>query len=795
MGYPNKNETTGEAPVDLRSLLEKAPVVVLHMRADGIVVYASPAVHRLTGYTAAEVTGRAFWDEVSLPEDRSRLQQARQAALNAGVATVTVRFFTRDRHLRAAEWHLFAEEHTLAGLVLDATARHELQEALFQSELLNRTFLEQSPLGLLHLDADGTVTFENHPFRQLVGERAEDAWIGLNLFDMPGLDVRLRGRVKALLSAGEAFHGAEVSFLRPAGGGVRHLLVHGSPIRNPDGCIVGGVLMVEDVTRTKEQQEALSLHDRYARAEAELRSAALAHPEETPFLRAAAAMLGRACGADRAHILVHNTVDDYCASRTVWSAGDHRPDPLVVRHREIAPLREPAPPAAPRSIHAHAGTPETRVLLHLTGAAEALWIPFYETGRRAGFVLLERVEGRQAAWSDTERACIEQLVEVFETLWTWVQVDSRYRLTLSTIDDALFHFTFSETGTRRYVFITPQVEALVGYEPAALLAHGETSLDWSEALVHPDDRAHVRAHDERLRSGHESRVIYRIRHRDGSLRWLREHGTPLRDAAGHVTVSGILTDVTEQKQAEELLVQAKQEAERASRLKTAFIATMSHEIRTPLGAVHGFAELLAAELKECGTELPPEVHEFAEAIRDRADHLLGLVNDLFDLSNMELGGLPLERVPLDLHALLHPLLDDLTSRAARKNLTVHRHFAPDAPVVLGDARRIEQIFRNLFSNALKFTESGGVTVRTRRLEREVLVEVSDTGVGMARDYLDRLFTPFTQEEDWRNRRFEGTGLGLALVKRLLDRLGGRIEVESEKGKGTTFRVFLPAGDR
>ncbi len=665
-----------------------------------------------------------------------------------------------------------------------ATEREELQEALLQSELRYRTFLEQSPLGVLHLDREGVVTMENHAFRQIVGEEAVDAWIGLNVRDVPGLDEGLRQRLLGLLAGEEVVRGIPWSFVRRADGERRHLVLHGSPIKSPEGQVAGAVVMVEDVTEARRQQAALSLHERYDRAEADLRAAALAHPDELPFLRAAAAIVGRAARAHRVHVLVDHPLDGRHVSRAVWGEGPIDPEPLLIDNAVLTRWRDAGP------VHAADDGP-ARELLELTGAVEAGWLPFREAGRHAGFVVVERLDRTEERWSDDERRCLERLLEAFETLWAWVQTESRYRLTLATIDDALFQFTYDAGGARQYVFLTPQVEALTGHAPSVWLARGPDVPRWEDDLVHPDDRASLAAHEERLRQGRESRVTYRIRHRDGGIRWLREAGTPLPDAAGHVTVSGILSDVSDQKEAEAMLLRAKEEAEASNRLKTAFIATMSHEVRTPLGAVSGFAELLELELREAGVALPPEVFEFVGVIRERTAHLLVLVNDLFELANLDLGKVTLERSELAIGALLQRLVTEAAARAREKGLDLHLHVAPDLPAIETDARRLEQALRNLLANAIKFTDSGHVDVRAEGDADGVTVVIRDTGVGMSEAHLERLFTPFVQEESWRTRRFEGTGLGLTLTKRLLDRIGGRIEVESTRGEGSTFRVWLP----
>ena len=179
-------------------------------------------------------------------------------------------------------------------------------------------------------------------------------------------------------------------------------------------------------------------------------------------------------------------------------------------------------------------------------------------------------------------------------------------------------------------------------------------------IVHEEDLSLVRAHHRTLQDGHESRITYRINHRDGSIRWLREYATPRTDATGMTAVNGILSDVSEQKAAEIVLLQAKKEAESSDRLKTAFIATMSHEIRTPLGAVNGFAQL--------PYDLPEQVHEFASAISERSQKLLTLVHDLFELSNIEMGKAAMQSKLAEPARLVRASVEKIRLEAERKGL-------------------------------------------------------------------------------------------------------------------------------
>ncbi len=304
-------------------------------------------------------------------------------------------------------------------------------------------------------------------------------------------------------------------------------------------------------------------------------------------------------------------------------------------------------------------------------------------------------------------------------------------------------------------------------------------------------------HDSALRAGKESTVSFRIRHSaGGGYRWIRESAVPHRDATGTLSVVGTLADVTEQKRAEAVLLQAKQDAEAQSRDKTAFIATLSHEVRTPLGTISGFSELLESELNdfkaETGAQLPPQIDEFIDTIRAKTHQILSLVNDIFDLANLETGSAELVRAPLGINDAVTDSVGFVAEKLSNAGIALYLDLDPSDPEVLVDANRLRQALDQLLSNAAKFTQAGYVRVSTRLEANRVRIEVEDTGIGMDATYLDKLFTPFLQEDRRLNRDYEGTGVGLALAHRIVAALGGEITAESEKGHGSTFRIFLPA---
>ncbi len=786
------------------SLTETAPVLVVHMCADGTVLHADTDAETFAGYRAEDIAGRAFWQEVAHPDDQWTLNQVFQRACEEHRrATVSVRFATAHRQERLARLYVLPAapqaEADIEAIAFDVSEQVEVETVFHQSEALYRAFLEQSPMGILHLDDAGTVTFENHAFRQIVGEGVDDAWIGRCAMDIDGLEARIKPLIGRMLEEGTPLRGEAATYRRSRKRGPMHLIVHGSPIRRPSGEIIGGVMMIEDVTEQHRHAGELKLRDRYVKAETALREAVLADLNETVFVHEAAAILGETTRADRVHLLIHLGDEGNCATRAVWVRDDaYESFSLYVDSGEYPALRAAVVQGHRLHLSNHGTAADADDLIKLTEAGEVVWIPFFDTGRLGGFVLFERmacpVDPALACWMPSEQRLMERLVRLFEALWSWIQVGQRYRLTVATIEDCLFTFAFADEG-RHYLFITPQIKALTGYGVEEILAAGAS---WTEALVHPEDRALLNAHDDALRSDGESRLTYRIRHADGSLRWLSEQATLLRDAAGRVTISGILTDVTEQKDAEAILLSARAQAASASRLKSTFVSTMSHELRTPLGAINGFADLLADELAEwegqTGTTLPPQIHEFTEAVRQNAKRLVMLADDLFVLSNMEIGALRLERAAVPLHPLVEKAASSIKARLAEKNVALQLDLDSAALAVFGDAYRIEQILDNLLSNAAKFTHDGHVAVRTRCTGREILLEVADTGIGIGQKHLGKLFTPFLQEDNRLNRRYGGTGLGLALVKRLLDVMNGRIEVESVKDEGSVFRVFLPVAE-
>ncbi len=337
-----------------------------------------------------------------------------------------------------------------------------------------------------------------------------------------------------------------------------------------------------------------------------------------------------------------------------------------------------------------------------------------------------------------------------------------------------------------------EAEAIFGYRADELVGQPvELLLPEHARRGHAELRHAFQAEPGKRMMG-VGRDLY-ARRKDGSEVPVEVGLNPLRTAEGLIVLSTIV-DTTERKRAELALRVAKQEAERASEMKTQFLANMSHELRTPLNAIIGYSDLMLSGVG--GRIEPAKYADYLEDIKIGGTHLLALINDLLDLSRAESGVMTLDEAPVDLVAVAESAVKLMGADAQLRGLSLSLAVEVPSLRLIGDERMITQILLNLLSNALKFTPEGGsVTVTVNRsYDDEARLIVRDTGVGIPGSQIPRAFAAFVQVEDaYRREGNAGAGLGLALTKRFVELHRGRIALDSKENEGTTVTVTFPAG--
>jgi PAS domain S-box-containing protein len=309
-----------------------------------------------------------------------------------------------------------------------------------------------------------------------------------------------------------------------------------------------------------------------------------------------------------------------------------------------------------------------------------------------------------------------------------------------------------------------------------------------EREIHPDDRERVLASAGRaLAEGVPHDVEYRIVAPDGTVRWCEGKGRVEYQDGKPVRMTGVCMMVTRRKEAELARLAA---AEEASRLKDEFLATLSHELRTPLNAIVGWVQMLQG-----GELTAARERQAIDVIGRNARLQTQLIEDILDVSRIITGKLDIERAPVSVPQLLETVLAGVSLAADAKRLRFERRVAADLPPIEADPKRLHQVLNNVLSNAVKFTSEGGAISLDCALEGQWLViEVRDTGIGIAREFLPYVFDRFRQADSRSTRNHGGLGLGLAIARHLVEQHGGTIRADSDgPGKGTTVSIRLPAG--
>ena len=577
------------------------------------------------------------------------------------------------------------------------------------------------------------------------------------------------------------------------------------PVYDVDGTYQGRRGVNRDITERKHSELLMDLQQRRAEALLELPQVADQF-DEVEFMQrgllCAESLTGSLIGFIHLVNSDQETIELVAWSRATVESGSCQLPPNAI-HYSISQagawadaLRQRSPITCndyPQYL-GKAGLPFNHAPLH-----RFLTIPVIEGG------LVRMLAGVGNKATDYTELDVESVQLIANSIWRTVRQrraeqalrlnEARFRRLSMLMSDIVYSCIEVTPNRFKLDWVNGAVETITGHTREAILSMGT----WRRLVV-LDDRPLFDQHQAELQEESISSCQLRLRRRDGSNAWVELINQCLVDECGARRLYGGVKDIGERKLAEQQLQQyarrmelqnheldqALAQAEASTQAKSQFLANMSHEIRTPMNGVIGITRLLL------DTNLDAEQRRLAEIVRDSGENLLTLINDILDFSKIEAGKLELEHLEFDLRLLIEEVLEMMAFNAHEKDLELTYRIAPDVPTaVRGDPRYLRQVIVNLMGNAIKFTSQGevGIQLSLVRAEAEqVLIrfEVHDSGIGIAQDKIDKLFTAFNQVDSSTTRRFGGTGLGLVIAKQLAELMHGEIGLESQPGKGSRF---------
>ena len=752
-----------------RQLMDASRDGIAIIGQDHKVIEANQRFADMLGYSREEVLELHTWDwEAALSEAEIR-------AAFADLSTVNAQFESRHRRKDGSLYEVEVSatgtrvdgKNVVITVARDIGERKAAERALRESEAKFSAIFNQAADGILLIDT-GSLRFVefNEAACRTLGYTAEE----FERLDLVALQVNLtRPEVEeAMRHLIECGGGNFEIPHRHKDGGIRYVWTSNTPVE------IAGRIYMSAIWHDITEQKA---------AEIALRDASL-------FLRESQAIAR--VGGWKANPATDSLIWTEEVYRLVERPLNQPPKGLEEGLRYYAPESLPQVREALRRT-LETGEPFSLECRMIAASGREFWAELRCVGRVG--------EGDDLSLTGT----FQDITERKQALEQLRASEERYRILAEYSPD--WQYWVGEDGG--YLYVSPGCLTVCGYPPKAFTNDPELMTK----IIHPDDLPAWQAHWHNIRHGRHakphSHMQFRIVTRSGETRWI-EHvcQAAIASDGSYRGRRGANRDITDRKLAEleleqhrlhleDLVAQrtaelatAKLAAETASRTKSAFLANMSHEIRTPMNAIIGLTHLLRR------TAANDHQAKQMDKIADSAQHLLGIINDILDISKIEAGKLTIEETDFELEKVVTHVLDLVGERAQAKDLELVVDLDGLPRVLHGDPLRLGQVLVNFTSNAIKFTERGSIHIRCRILARQgrhlrVRIEVADTGIGITDEQQARLFQAFEQADTSTTRRYGGTGLGLVISKRLVELMGGNIGVDSTPGQGSTFWMELP----
>ena len=630
------------------------------------------------------------------------------------------------------------------------------EKALRESEDLYRVILEKSPIAIELYDPKGALIHVNQSCLDLFGVDSIDEIHGFLLFNDPNLNNQhkeklLRGESLRYQDCFDFEKVKNLKLYKTKRSGTICLDVLITPIEGKLGSVIGYLAQIQDITSQKHAEEALQITEEQFRKL--YNDAPIGLYRTTPD--------GKILLANRAifDMLGFSSIEELSA-RNLKSSGF---GPSYQREFFVSQIEK---------------TGEVKDL-------EAKWI------RSNGDVIIVlenakaiRDENGNTLYYDGSVADITDRKRTEDAL---AETEKRYEQLVTNIQDAVYSVD-GETG--EFTYLSPAFGKLLGYTLDDIQAMGGRKVFLSSVLPSGKSNEHLDRFNQL-----QSKVMKKTftdelwwRAKDGSLKCISDHWTPVYIEGKLISTDGVLRDITERKQAEEALNELLVRAEASDRLKTAFLNNISHEVRTPLNGILGFVEMM-----DDPDMTPADKVFYREILQMSSNRLLSTINSYMDISLIVSGNMSVNNSVIDLNDLIIQVHSHYHQQAAAKgvNLAIEASGLQLATKVNSDPELLRKVLDHLVENAIKFTEKGSIMIGTRMLEHDVEVSVKDSGIGIHEELMDRIFDTFLQADVSITRKHEGSGLGLAIVKGIIELLGGKIWVKSIEGAGSTFAFTIP----
>ena len=732
-----------ESQMNYKELADLLPQVVFEADLDGILSFGNKSGHLMFGLTKEEFTKHVCIFDYILPEDRDRVKKNFRKLVETGKASgdqyTAVRSDGSKFSCIIFSNLVMREGKTVGirGLLIDITEQKKVEDELRKSEERYRQLVESSP-DAIALHYLGKIIFVNQAAVKLSGAKSKEDIIGKNVLDFvhPDSHQLALQRISNMQGQSGPENLIEEKFIRLDGTAV-DVETAAAPVYYEDKTTIQ--VIIHDISWRKKAEAALRESEEKYRTLIEMANDAI-------FI----------ADVDTGIIIDANLRAEKLIGKTKSE--------IIGMHQSML---HPPEEAERYKIHFKRDSSDTKYYLediyvkHSSGQLIPVEISH-------NICTLGNRKVMQGIFRDiTERKQTEEQIQILSRAVEQSPISIVITDTLGNIEYVNFKFT-QLTG---YTLIE-----VLGKNPS-ILKSGENPNEVYKQLW------------ETITAGNEWNGELHNKKKDGTLYWELVSISPIRDAKGNINhFLAVKEDTTAKKLMTKELILAKEKAEESDQLKSEFLAQMSHEIRTPLNIILSYNYLLREELEETS---PQNYSTIFNSIDSASKRLLRTIDLILNMSAIQTGKLKANFAKVDIHSILTKLSTEFNSAAESRKIKLLFKSLLSSSYLNTDEHLVIEIFQNLIDNALKYTNTGNVEIIAyENKNKQICVDISDTGIGIAKEYLPKLFQPFTQEETGYSRKYEGNGLGLALVKKYSEMIGSEILVKSEKNKGSTFTVVF-----